>query len=299
MAVVSAVLAKRAHGRRRGAYAVGAALAFLAPFMQGGWGGLLMVAGVIGGNVAGWVSDLFFQSRRGPAAAFLYGLLAVCVLGMGFALATPTNIVESADSKSGLQTGDKILSIGADEQVSGWPEVRNAVACVPAQCKDAGWDSKKCMCVSALASAPAEKRDPVIAAKVERSGQVQDLALPDPKPTQRAGDMRFLKARPVLPISPYVLGVLVFLVSLCVIGTHGLLSGTATMDFGGRKGAATAVGVIDGFVYLGTALQSVALGFLTTKSWAYWPWFLLPFALIGFVLSLRIWGAKPKAGGGH
>jgi hypothetical protein len=155
------------------------------------------------------------------------------------------------------------------------------------------------MCVSALASAPAEKRDPVIAAKVERSGQVQDLALPDPKPTQRAGDMRFLKARPVLPISPYVLGVLVFLVSLCVIGTHGLLSGTATMDFGGRKGAATAVGVIDGFVYLGTALQSVALGFLTTKSWAYWPWFLLPFAVIGFVLSLRIWGAKPKAGGGH
>ena len=299
VAVVSAVLAKRAHGRRRGAYAVGAALAFLAPFMQGGWGGLLMVAGVIGGNVAGWVSDLFFQSRRGPAAAFLYGLLAVCVLGMGFALATPTNIVESADSKSGLQTGDKILSIGADEQVSGWPEVRNAVACVPAQCKDAGWDTKKCMCVSALASAPAEKRDPVIAAKVERSGQVQDLALPDPKPTQRAGDMRFLKARPVLPISPYVLGVLVFLVSLCVIGTHGLLSGTATMDFGGRKGAATAVGVIDGFVYLGTALQSVALGFLTTKSWAYWPWFLLPFALIGFVLSLRIWGAKPKAGGGH
>ena len=131
------------------------------------------------------------------------------------------------------------------------------------------------MFVSALASAPAEK------------------------PTQRAGDMRFLKARPVLPISPYVLGVLVFLVSLCVIGTHGLLSGTATMDFGGRKGAATAVGVIDGFVYLGTALQSVALGFLTTKSWAYWPWFLLPFALIGFVLSLRIWGAKPKAGGGH
>ncbi len=299
VAVVSAVLAKRAHGRRRGAYAVGAALAFLAPFMQGGWGGLLMVAGVIGGNVAGWVSDLFFQSRRGPAAAFLYGLLAVCVLGMGFALATPTNIVESADSKSGLQTGDKILAIGGDEQVSGWPEVRNAVACVPAQCKDAGWDSKKCMCVSALASAPAEKRDPVIAAKVERSGQVQDLALPDPKPTQRAGDMRLLKARPVLPISPYVLGVLVFLVSLCVIGTHGLLSGTATMDFGGRKGAATAVGVIDGFVYLGTALQSVALGFLTTKSWAYWPWFLLPFALIGFVLSLRIWGAKPKAGGGH
>lgn len=299
VAIVSALLAKRAHGTRRGAYAVGAALAFLAPFLQGGWGGLLMVAGVIGGNVAGWVSDLFFQSRRGPAAAFLYALLAVCVLGMGFSLAVPTNVVASADPKSGLIAGDKILAIGADSEVSGWTEVRNAVACVPPKCKDSGWDGEKCMCVSALAARPQEAREPVISARVERGGRVEELALPDPKATQRAGDMRFLMARPVLPLSPYVLGCLVFVLSLCVIGTHGLLSGTATMDFGGRKGAATAVGVIDGFVYLGTALQSVALGFLTTKSWTYWPWFLLPFGVIGFLLSLRIWSAKPKAGGGH
>ena len=299
VAMISAYLAKNASGRRRGAYAVGAALALLAPFMQGGWGGLLMVAGVIGGNLAGWVSDLFFQSRRGPAAGFLYGFLALCVLGMGFSLASPTNVVAWADAKSGLVPGDAIVAIGGDREVSGWAEVRNAVACVPAHCKDSGWDAAKCMCVSARAAAPAEKREPVIAARIERAGQQTDVALPDPKPTQRAGDMRFLKARPVLPLSPYVLGLLVFIVSLCVIGTHGLLSGTATMDFGGRKGAATAVGVIDGFVYLGTALQSVALGFLTTKSWAYWPWFLLPFAVIGFLLTLRIWNAKPKGGGGH
>ena len=117
--------------------------------------------------------------------------------------------------------------------------------------------------------------------------------LPDPKATQRAGDLRLLQARPVLPVSPWVLGVLVFMMSLCVIGTHGLLSGTATMDFGGRKGAATTVGIIDGFVYLGTAVQSIALGFLTTENWGYWPWFLLPFAIIGFLLTLRIWNAKP------
>jgi len=298
VAAVSALLAKRAHGKRRGAYAVGAALAFLAPFLQGGWGGLLMVAGVIGGNVAGWVSDLFFQSRRGPAAGFMYGLLAVCVLGMGFSLATPTNVVEAADAKSGLVAGDRILSIGADREVSGWAEVRNAVACVQPQCKGSGWDAEKCMCISSLPEAKAEKSG-VISARVERGGQALDVALPDPKATQRAGDMRVLKARPVLPLSPYVLGLVVFVISLCVIGTHGLLSGTATMDFGGRKAAATAVGVIDGFVYLGTALQSVALGFLTTKSWGYWPWFLLPFGVIGFLLSLRIWSAKPKAGGGH
>jgi OPA family glycerol-3-phosphate transporter-like MFS transporter len=66
------------------------------------------------------------------------------------------------------------------------------------------------------------------------------------------------------------------------------------MDFGGRKGAATAVGLIDGFVYLGTAVQSVALGFLTTRDWMYWPLFLLPFGVIGFVLLLRIWHAIPS-----
>jgi OPA family glycerol-3-phosphate transporter-like MFS transporter len=94
--------------------------------------------------------------------------------------------------------------------------------------------------------------------------------------------------------SPWLLGVLVFLTSVGVIGTHGLLSGTATMDFGGRKGAATAVGMIDGFVYLGTALQSVSLGYLTTASWSYWPPFLVPFGIVGFLLCRRIWHARPQ-----
>ena len=83
--------------------------------------------------------------------------------------------------------------------------------------------------------------------------------------------------------------------SLCVIGVHGMLSGTATMDFGGRKAAATAVGLIDGFVYLGTGVQSLALGFLTEKSWNYWPPFLIPFAVIGLILAIRIWYAFPQA----
>jgi len=126
------------------------------------------------------------------------------------------------------------------------------------------------------------------------------LELADPSPKQRAGDQRALKARPVLPMSPFWMGALVFLISVCVIGTHGLLSGTATMDFGGRKAAATAVGMIDGAVYLGTAIQSVSLGVLTSKSWGYWPPFLVPFAVLGFIGCLQIWNAKPKPrGGGH
>ena len=110
---------------------------------------------------------------------------------------------------------------------------------------------------------------------------------------------KYIAAGPVQTLNPYVLGFLAFLISLCVIGSHGLLSGTATMDFGGKKGTATAVGVIDGFVYLGTGLQSFALGFITTRDWSYWPVFLVPFAFLGFLFCLRIWNAKPRSGGAH
>jgi MFS transporter, OPA family, glycerol-3-phosphate transporter len=155
------------------------------------WGFILMIAGIIGGNVAGWVSDKVFSSRRAPAAGLLYGLLCVCTAAMFFLLG-----------------------------------------------------------------------------------------------------------------NAWVLCGIVFLVSLAVIGTHGLLSGTATMDFGGRKGAATAVGVIDGFVYLGTAVQSFSLGYITSNpnlGWKFWPAFLLPFGLLGLFLLTRIWHAMPKGrkAGGH
>ncbi len=93
---------------------------------------------------------------------------------------------------------------------------------------------------------------------------------------------------------PLILGMFVCFVSVAVIGTHGMLSGTATMDFGGRKAAATAVGLIDGLVYLGTGLQSISLGYITSWNWQYWPLFLMPFAVIGILLTLRIWNAIPK-----
>jgi OPA family glycerol-3-phosphate transporter-like MFS transporter len=149
-------------------------------FMNGHWGLLLMIAGVTGGLVAGFVSDKLFESRRAPAAGFLY---AACL----------------------------------------------ASALLMLPCLDNGW----------------------------------------------------------------ALGGLAVLMSVCVIGTHGLLSGTATMDFGGSKGAGTATGLIDGFVYLGTGCQSLALGYLTTRDWRLWPVFLAPFALAGFALLTRIWHAKP------
>ncbi len=299
VAAISFFLATRSRGNAKGILYTFGGLAFLAPFVQGGWGGLLFVSGVIGGNVAGWVSDLFFQSRRGPAAAGMYGFLAVLTVAMIPALARPTNVVQWADAKSGLLAGDEVTRI-AGRPVRGWEEVGPAVACVQPRCVDSGWDEKACMCKTALAGPPAEAAAPIgIAATVRRGAETLELQLPDPLPKQRAGDKRAIKAQPVLPFSEWSLGVIVFLISVCVIGTHGLLSGTATMDFGGRKGAATAVGVIDGFVYLGTALQSVSLGYLTTRDWAGWPIFLAPFAVIGFLLCLRIWNARPAPRGAH
>lgn len=92
---------------------------------------------------------------------------------------------------------------------------------------------------------------------------------------------------------PWVLGICVLVISYAVIGAHGMLSGTATQDFGGRKNAGTAVGLIDGLVYLGTGLQSISLGFLTERSWSLWPPFLVPFSIVGMALAWRIRHAIP------
>jgi sugar phosphate permease len=302
VAIVSGVLARKAKGSRRALLVIGAALAFLAPFFPMGWGGLLFVAGVIGGNVAGWVSDLFFQSRRAPAAGGLYGALAVCTLFMLFALGRPDTTVAASkvatvDGADALKEGDVVRKVN-ETPVESWAEVQRTIKCLPATCQDSGWDADACLCRGGSASADVTA-SPTITLVVERGGSQTTLVVNDPKPVQRAGDTRTLSAQPKLPLSPWWLGMLVFLMSLCVIGTHGLLSGTATMDFGGRKAAATAVGVIDGFVYLGTAVQSLSLGFLTGKDWIWWPVFLLPFAVLGFGLLTRIWNATARSGGGH
>ncbi len=95
--------------------------------------------------------------------------------------------------------------------------------------------------------------------------------------------------------SPYVLGLASVFISMAVIGVHSLMSGTAAADFGGRKSTATASGIVDGFVYLGTGVQSFCLGFMTSKSWLSWPLFLMPFTLVGVFIALKIWNDLPPA----
>jgi OPA family glycerol-3-phosphate transporter-like MFS transporter len=95
--------------------------------------------------------------------------------------------------------------------------------------------------------------------------------------------------------SPFTIGLAAVLISMAVIGVHSLMSGTAAADFGGRKATATCSGIVDGFVYLGSGIQSFSLGYLTNWDWRYWPMFLMPFALIGGILALRIWHELPQA----
>lgn len=99
----------------------------------------------------------------------------------------------------------------------------------------------------------------------------------------------------------WFVGSSVLVISMSVIGVHGIMSGTSTVDFGGTKNGGAAVGVVDGLVYLGTALQSVAAGYMTPvgdaakdpSHWLGWPLLLVPFALAGLLLSLKIWNELP------
>jgi OPA family glycerol-3-phosphate transporter-like MFS transporter len=95
--------------------------------------------------------------------------------------------------------------------------------------------------------------------------------------------------------SPYIVGWSAVLISMAVIAVHSLMAGTAAPDFGGRKATATCSGIVDGFVYLGSSLQSFGVGQLTAYGWIWWPIFLMPFSVIGIILALSIWRELPAA----
>ncbi len=106
---------------------------------------------------------------------------------------------------------------------------------------------------------------------------------------------------------PWAISWLIAFMAMAIIGVHGMLSGVASQDFGGRKNAGVAVGLIDGFVYLGTAIQALVYGNMLPEkdtaaaqdvtNWYWWPGAMIPVAAIGLVLSARMWNARvtPKA----
>jgi OPA family glycerol-3-phosphate transporter-like MFS transporter len=108
----------------------------------------------------------------------------------------------------------------------------------------------------------------------------------------------------MLGSTPAAIGWVIVFMMMSIIGVHGMLSGTAAADFGGLKNAGVAVGIIDGFVYLGTAVQDFVYGnALPAKksaaagvidNWRIWPEAMLVPAAIGLVLAIVLWNARPQ-----
>ena len=153
------------------------------PFFVQHWGWLLCIFGIVGGFAAGFITDKFFQSRRGPVAAILSALVLALALVMAATLRT----------------------------------------------------------------------------------------------------------------SPVTVGIMGVAITMCAVGITSLMSGTAATDFGGRKATATCAGIVDGFAYAGSTIQSVSIGYLASINWIWWPLFLVPFALLGLAIAIRIWLELPPA----
>ncbi|MBI4713981.1 MFS transporter [Candidatus Uhrbacteria bacterium] len=171
------------------------------------WGLVLLIAGVLGANATGWVSDKMFNSRRGPMALVLYALVMIGICMITF-------------------------SLGANAPKNG----------------------------------------------------------------------------------SLVTGIGIFIVLACIIGVHGILSGTASADFAGVKNTAKSVGIVDGAVYAGTSLQAFLMGMFIPiddktaagkailadpNNWLAWPVIILPFVVVGTILGMRIYHAYPNKSRSH
>ena len=100
---------------------------------------------------------------------------------------------------------------------------------------------------------------------------------------------------------PFGAAASLILLSFFVNGSHGMIGGAASMDFGGRKAAATAAGLFDGMQYLAAAVTGTAVGFISESwGWQAWKLWAVPFALIGAFVMSRLWNEMPRGkGAGH
>jgi OPA family glycerol-3-phosphate transporter-like MFS transporter len=88
--------------------------------------------------------------------------------------------------------------------------------------------------------------------------------------------------------------------SFAISMVHSMLSGTASMDFGGKRASATAAGMFDGMQYIGGSLMGYGMGsLLDLYGWTVWGPSMIGFSIIGAVLMLRLWNVVPKGRGGH
>jgi len=89
--------------------------------------------------------------------------------------------------------------------------------------------------------------------------------------------------------------------SFAISMVHSMLSGTASMDFGGKKAAASATGMFDGMQYIGGAAVGSGMGWMLEHlGWYVWGPSMIGFAVIGALLMLKLWHVVPKkSSSGH
>jgi OPA family glycerol-3-phosphate transporter-like MFS transporter len=106
---------------------------------------------------------------------------------------------------------------------------------------------------------------------------------------------------------PILSVVFLVLLQMFINGPHSLLGGAAAMDFGGRKAAGFASGLVDACQYLGGGLfagaiiGSVIQSFgtvsgttnISPEGWQAWIFVLMGFTILGGVLMSTLWNARP------
>jgi MFS transporter, OPA family, glycerol-3-phosphate transporter len=104
----------------------------------------------------------------------------------------------------------------------------------------------------------------------------------------------------LLNLGPVIAACCLVLLSFFVNGAHGMIGGAASMDFGGKRAAASAAGLFDGMQYLAGAFVGMGVGYITTNwGWGAWHWAPIPFALIGAYVMSRLWNELPKGRTAH
>ncbi|MCK7502670.1 MAG: hypothetical protein MZV70_00285 [Desulfobacterales bacterium] len=74
------------------------------------------------------------------------------------------------------------------------------------------------------------------------------------------------------PSAPGAPSACLSLLSFFVNGAHGMIGGAASMDFGGRKGVATAAGLFDGMQYLAAAVHRPRRSAAITTDYGWQAW---------------------------
>jgi OPA family glycerol-3-phosphate transporter-like MFS transporter len=94
--------------------------------------------------------------------------------------------------------------------------------------------------------------------------------------------------------SPLVASFMIGVSCMWIFGVHGMLTGTASMDFGGTRAASTVAGLLDGVQYLASGLTGFLMGhYLDKWGWGSWTYMIMPFSLIGALLMTRLWNETP------